>query len=197
MNKSSPLPITKLTPNDIALLPLIRFTGSIHLIRSLSDWNRMLTILDQVSFLGLDTEKKPSFRKGEYHPVSLLQIATENDAFIVQLKFFKRDWSPVEQFLSSPQWTKIGLAFHDDLKDLQKLGPFIPQNFVNLDQLAKEQGYTQTGLRSLVASLLKSRLSKTHQKSNWAQDPLAPEQLLYAATDAWVCLKLFPHLSSL
>jgi ribonuclease D len=183
----------KISPEEIQQFPLIRFSGKIHLVRSHHDWLAMMDKFQDITMVGIDTEKKPSFRKGEIYPVSVLQLATEDEAYIVQLKYLSSARKSMESFFESDRWQKIGLALHDDIKDLQKLFPFQPKGFINLDQLAKQRGFPQTGLRSLVAILLQSRLSKACQKSNWAQDPLSQEQLIYAATDAWVCLKLFPH----
>ena len=49
----------------------------------------------------------------------------------------------------------------------------------------------QIGARAAVAMVLKSRLGKGAQKSNWGQYPLLEHQILYAANDAHsaICVK--------
>jgi ribonuclease D len=42
--------------------------------------------------------------------------------------------------------------------------------------------------------VLKIRISKTEQVSNWEAEKLTEKQLRYAATDAWACLEIFQVL---
>jgi ribonuclease D len=49
-------------------------------------------------------------------------------------------------------------------------------------------------LRKLAAFLLDARLSKAQQTSNWENHPLTTAQQLYAATDAWVALKIYDEM---
>lgn len=44
------------------------------------------------------------------------------------------------------------------------------------------------------AIILGFRISKSQQLSNWEADKLSEPQKLYAATDAWVCLKMYKKL---
>ena len=44
------------------------------------------------------------------------------------------------------------------------------------------------------AIILKSKVSKAQQCSNWEADPLSEAQCLYAATDAWICVKMYKAL---
>ena len=61
----------------------------------------------------------------------------------------------------------------------------------------RRQGYQRTiGIKSAVAILFKQRFVKSKRitTSNWAQHPLEPRQLLYAANDAWVALQVLHAL---
>jgi ribonuclease D len=71
----------------------------------------------------------------------------------------------------------------------------VPSGLVDLGDLARRQGIEQRGARSLAARFLGGRVSKGAQTSNWAVRTLSEKQKIYAATDAWICLKLFPLLS--
>jgi ribonuclease D len=44
--------------------------------------------------------------------------------------------------------------------------------------------------------VLKIRISKAEQVSNWEADKLTERQLRYAATDAWACLEIFQKLKA-
>ena len=66
---------------------------------------------------------------------------------------------------------------------------------VDLAALARARGIKAQGLRSLAASLLGFRISKSAQCSNWERDELSPQQIRYAATDAWVGRELYARLA--
>jgi ribonuclease D len=51
-----------------------------------------------------------------------------------------------------------------------------------------------SGVRTLAAQLLGFRVSKGAQCSNWERGELTTAQILYAATDAWVCREIFLEL---
>ena len=69
------------------------------------------------------------------------------------------------------------------------------QKAVDLAALARARGIKAQGLRSLAASLLGFRISKSAQCSNWERDELSPQQIRYAATDAWVGRELYARLA--
>lgn len=183
----------KITKEEIQLLPLIEFTGTIILVQDKEHLNQVLETLEKEEHLGLDTEKRPTFTKGQSYPVSLLQLATDTHAYIIQLR--KTGFpTRLKKFLANETIKKLGIALHDDMKELQKLGHFKPGGLVHLDQLARHKGLQQTGARSLTAIFLQRRLSKSCQKSNWANLNLSKKQQIYAATDAWICVQLYPFL---
>jgi ribonuclease D len=42
--------------------------------------------------------------------------------------------------------------------------------------------------------VLGKKVSKAQRLSNWEAKTLTPQQQLYAATDAWVCVEIYQHL---
>ena len=46
----------------------------------------------------------------------------------------------------------------------------------------------------MAAIILGGKVSKTQQCSNWEADILSDAQQLYAATDAWICVKMYKAL---
>jgi ribonuclease D len=83
------------------------------------------------------------------------------------------------------------VAIHDDIKSLQQVKRFNPAGFIELQSYAKQFGIKNISLKKLAAIVLGFRISKSQQLSNWESPELSEAQKLYAATDAWVALKVY------
>ena len=190
----------RISKNEINEFPLVRFTGKIQVVRDLAGLRKAARILGATDVVGFDVESKPTFRKGENHPVALLQLATAKFTFLIQLSPIE-DLGPIRDFMEDGRVVKTGVALRDDVKKLSEEHPFQPNNFVELDAMASKLGIVTTGLRSLSALFLGHRISKGAQLSNWEKRNLAPAQLNYAATDAWISREIYlamtPHLRKL
>jgi ribonuclease D len=176
-------------------IPTISYAGKIHLILNNQELTQALGELGSVKELGFDTETRPSFQKGEIYQVALLQLSTATDAYLVRLRGIS-DFSPIQRIFENKETLKVGLAIGHDLKQLQKIFKFTPQNFIELQTVAKAKGLKAMGLKSLTEEVLQSRLSKRRKLTNWEAKSLTDEQLLYAATDAWIGLHLFQTISA-
>lgn len=176
-------------------LPVISFPGKIHLIQSDQELAQVAGHLRSAEVFGFDTETRPSFRKGEVYNVALLQLATEQNAFLVRLHGVHQVQILVELFENS-NVIKVGAAIRDDLKSLQKKIKFTPRQFIELQDLAKAKGLKNFGLKGMTAEVLRGMLHKGPKTTNWEAPDLTNRQLIYAATDAWVGLKLFEKLRS-
>jgi len=186
----------EVTKEQARACPLAKYQGRIHLIQTAEQVKDAVGRLKEEELLGFDTEKRPTFRVGQYHQPSLLQLAGERAAYVFQLRrcgFSK----PLRRLLANPRITKAGVAVDRDIIELKDLAPFQPAGFVDVGELARQAGCQKIGLRSLAARLLGVRISKSCQTSDWAQDTLTPAQIQYAATDAWVGRKLYRKLQSL
>jgi ribonuclease D len=62
---------------------------------------------------------------------------------------------------------------------------------LDLGHVARRRGLRQTGLRNLAGIFLGSRTPKGAKTTNWAARRLSPQQITYAATDAWACRALY------
>lgn len=181
---------------EILLLPLRTFAGEIVLIQSKDELEAVTEMLEQADVIGFDTETRPSFKKGEFHEVALLQFSIPGKALLIQLQKTGLPES-IANILSNPNIIKAGVAIRDDIKALQKLRRFNPHGFVDLSVLARENGIGVESVKKLTALLLGFRISKTAQTSNWETFTLTEKQIEYAATDAWVCLEIYKKLQIL
>ena len=181
---------------EIQQLPLLSFEGDIYIVDDESSFREAIRILQGVSVLGFDTEKKPTFKKGQYHPTALVQLATFREVFLFRLNeigYEKR----LFDLLSDPYITKYGISIDDDLRELVKLRDFKPAGFIDLNSVTNSMGVKHNGVRKLAALMLNGRISKSQQTSNWENENLTLAQQKYAATDAWVCLKIYEALENL
>ncbi len=174
-------------------LPTIEFEGRIIVILSKSEAEKAVRYLLSQPILGLDTETRPSFKRGHQHVVSLLQVSTLDTCFLFRLNH--TGLTPaIIRLLEDTTVPKIGLSWHDDLNALRRLGSFKPGLFIDIQQHVQELGIEDMSLQKLYANLFGQRISKRQQLSNWEADVLNDRQKLYAATDAWACVMLYNEL---
>jgi ribonuclease D len=183
-----------ISKDEINELPLGQFEGKIYLIDRPDQLEDAVDFLEDQQLIGFDTETKPSFKKGQFNHVSLLQLSTSDQAFIFRLNKIGFP-DPLRSLMEKENLVKIGAAVHDDLKALKKLtDSFFPLSFFDLNDELKKVGFQNVGVRNLCGMVLKIRISKTEQVSNWESETLTERQLRYAATDAWACLEVFKVL---
>lgn len=186
----------KLDREEINNLPLEAYNGEIKLITSREDVNEAFSHLSNENVLGFDTETQPAFNKGERYNPSILQLATEKCVYIIHLN--KTNLSdPIKHILSNHNIIKSGVAIRQDIIELNRLSNFTDKSFIDLGDIARKNNIPHHGLRGLTALLLGFRISKQARISNWGTPKLSHKQLIYAATDAWVGLKLYSKFKEL
>ena len=178
---------------DINLLELDKYNGETILVNTDAELEKACTEIEKCTIIGIDTETKPSFKKGQMNTVALLQIATDKKAYIVRLKKVKMSQRLADIF-ANEAIKKIGIAIFDDLKDLKKIIPFTDKSVVDLNLLAPKLGFESIGAKKLSALVLGIRISKRQQVSNWELEKLSQAQIDYAATDAWICREIYLRL---
>lgn len=194
----TPLPVDlprTISKTEINDLPLIHFTERVHLVTTPTALRLAVRHLTEESLLGFDTESRPSFRKGQNFPVSLVQLAGARGVYLFQLERIGQLGALVP-LLENPRIVKAGVALHDDVRRLREVLPFEGGGFAEVSDLSRDLGVENTGLRALAALFLGHRISKGAQLSNWAKPRLSRKQIIYAATDAWVSRELYRVLSS-
>ncbi|MCI0470311.1 MAG: 3'-5' exonuclease domain-containing protein 2 [Candidatus Aminicenantes bacterium] len=183
----------RLDSDYINSLPVIKFEGKVVVVDSKEQEESVIKRLYNEMLIGFDTESRPAFKKGESYPISLLQLATHDTAYLFQLK--KTGFTDVlADFLADEKIKKVGVGIDNDIAKLQEQKKFKAGGFIDLSAMAAKKGIIQVGVRALTARYIAHRLVKSSQKTNWAQFGLTRKQQVYAASDAWICLLIYPHL---
>ena len=185
-----PVEKRKISKAEINELPLIAWEGEIQILESAEEMEAAASILANESHLGFDTETRPSFKKGDYYPPALIQLATEHCVYLFRISETET-FNPLLPILESPDILKTGVAIKDDVKELRAMEDFTPNGFVEIADITVKLGYENRGLRALAGLLLQGRISKAAQVTNWARPKLDNKQVRYAATDAWISREIY------
>lgn len=186
----------KYDKNAIQELPRASFPGRIYIINSEAEAEKAVSYLFTQKMVGLDTETKPSFKRGRTYQVALLQLSTYEVCFLFRLNEMGMP-ACVVRLLEDENVAKVGLSLADDWAVLRRRHKMEPQNYVELQKLAPQIGVEDMSLQKLYANLLGGMISKRQQLSNWQADSLSEAQQKYAATDAWACLQLYDEIKRL
>lgn len=188
--------VSSISKDQIADLPIARFDGQIILVEREEDVEQAVTYLSGFDSIGFDTETRPAFKKGRSHKIALMQLSTKDVCFLFRLNLL--GFPPhLLNLLVDPKIKKIGLSLKDDFSAIRKSVPFIPQGFVELQTYVKNFGIEDIGLQRIYAILFNERISKNQRLTNWEADTLSESQKMYAALDAWACLKIYNKLEQM
>ena len=180
----------KISKAEINELPLIAWEGDIRILETAEAMAAAVEELQAEPHLGFDTETRPTFKKGQYYPPALIQLATADCVYLFRISTIKT-LAPVLPILESADILKTGVAIKDDVKELRAMEDFQPAGFVEIADITVKLGYENRGLRALAGLLLGGRISKAAQVSNWARPELDKKQVRYAATDAWISREIY------
>lgn len=185
--------IATISNEQTAELPSAHFDGDIIVIDSEEQLLKACRDLASQSIIGFDTETRPSFKAGVSNRVALLQLSTSKRCYLIRLCRMKLH-KEVLRILSNADILKIGADVAGDIRALHTLRNFTERGFVDLQHIASDWGIEEKSLRKLSAIALGERVSKAQRLSNWEAGTLTPQQRMYAATDAWVCIKIYEKL---
>lgn len=187
----------KIDKTVIPQLPRYAFEGRIVVVQSEDEANRAVRVLRAAPMIGMDTETRPAFKRGEMHKVALLQMATEDICFLFRLNQMGLPEALVE-LLSDKDVLKLGLSLHDDFMMLCRRNSQVkPAGYIDLQDYVKGMGIEDLSLQKLYANVFGRRISKSARLSNWEADVLTEAQKVYAATDAVTCIQLYKELKTL
>ncbi|MDB5774186.1 MAG: 3-5 exonuclease [Herbaspirillum sp.] len=180
-------PTPELPPyNGIAL-------ADVHLIATEQQAEQALAVLLRADVLGFDTESKPTFVKGEQsRGPHLIQLATDDAAYLfpVGSDFNQK---AAEAVLGATHILKVGFGLSDDLKRLRGKMGIDTQNVLDLSVALRNGRHNDIGAKTAVAQFFGMHLQKSKKTSttNWAVPQLTERQMLYAADDAHVALRIY------
>ena len=183
----------KFDKKSIAQLPTVTFPGKTVVVMSESEAEKAVDFLLSRDILGVDTETRPSFKKGETHMVSLLQVSTSDVCFLFRLNHIGIT-PAILRLLENKAVPMVGLSLHDDMLSLHKRVAFTPGYFIDLQDLVGELGIEDLSLQKLYANLFHQKISKRQRLTNWDSDVLNDKQKAYAALDAWACINLYKEI---
>lgn len=179
--------------NTIQTLPLTSFEGEVIIVDLPEKVQEAVEYLSQFTILGVDTEARPSFKRGVHYPTALVQVATMERCYLFRLTHVGMP-KELAQIFANPNICKVGLAFKDDLNGLRRRRDFKPTNCIDLQSIVCKYGIMELGLQKIFAIIFGQKISKAQQLTNWENSHLTPEQAKYASTDAWATLKIYLEL---
>jgi RNA polymerase sigma factor for flagellar operon FliA len=149
--------------------------------------------------IGFDTESKPTFTKGEVSTgPHLIQFATDAQAFLFQIgaRTDAHTLAVLRAILEPAAPLKVGFGLGDDVKRLHAKLDIRAAGVVDMGVVLRTPGQrNDLGARTAVAKYFGQALQKSKKISttNWALPRLNEKQLLYAADDAQVALRIYRH----
>ena len=188
--------VKRISREEMNQLPIRRYEGSVYVVARHPDLQHAMQDILQESVVGFDTEARPTFSPGESYPPSLVQFATASAVYLLQVQQ-QNLFGAMAEVLSSEKVIKVGVSVTDDIRNLKKLFEFDERSVVDLGKVAKRHGLKQTGVRNLAGIFLGARIPKGAKTTNWAVRRLTPQQIAYAATDAWACRELYLRFKEL
>lgn len=184
---------------ETALLPpfpaLVR--EQIHVPTTPEEFAAACAEIKAAGVTGFDTESRPTFKPGEVSDgPHVVQFAIEGKAFIFQTQH-EAGRAGLIELLQSSGVLKAGFGLHSDHSQIHhKLGVRLAA-VLDLDSVFRKDGYSgDMGVRAAIGIVLGQRFHKSKKvtTSNWALAELSPQQLLYAANDAYAALMVLRGL---
>jgi len=168
--------------------------AAVTLVTSAALANEAGTHLLTADAVGFDTESKPTFMKGEVSTgPHLVQLATDERAWLFPSRCAE-GLPVVKAVLEAAAIRKIGFGLGNDRSALQARFGIALDNVLDLGEILRGPGHRGTvGAKMAVAYFFGQRLLKSKRigTSNWASTRLDERQILYAANDAHVALRLY------
>jgi len=174
--------------------------ANVRMVKTAEDAALALAALAAADVVGFDTESKPTFAKGEESTgPHLVQLATDDTAYLLQIgsaPLRPELHALLRTVLESPAILKVGFGLGDDLRRLRSKLGIDTQNVIDLSTALRRRGERNTlGAKTAVARFFSQALSKSKRitTTNWALPRLSDKQILYAADDAHVALRIYRH----
>lgn len=115
----------------LSQLPQVECPTTIEVIETAAQARKALGRLMRCKEVGIDTETRPNFRKGDNHKVSLIQVSTMKESYLFRINKTGL-MSELCALLESPDVMKVGLSLRDDFNGLRRIAELEPQNVLEL-----------------------------------------------------------------
>ena len=186
--------IASISNDEVAALEAVHFDGRIVVVETTDALTKACKELSRQSLIGFDTETRPSFTAGVTNKVALLQLSTKECCYLIRLNKLPLS-REILSILSNGNIAKIGADVKNDITALNRLRHFTAKGFIDLQDEVVKYGIEDKSLRKISGIVLGKKVSKAQRLSNWAAKQLTPQQQMYAATDAWVCIEIYHRLT--
>ena len=165
------------------------FKKSIYLINPSEDKEFLVTVLNNETILGVDTEF--DWRNTYFPKLCLLQIATKSNIFLIDCKRLDK-----VNFLKKLLEDKRKLIiFHSSRSDTTVLYTNLNIKIENAFDIQIAEKNISNGNIENYASIVKKyfykNLKKTETNSNWLKRPFSNDQLSYAADDVKFLIEIY------
>lgn len=189
----------------------------IVLVDSIAKFEECVPLLRASQVLSVDAEWKPTFGTGPVEQAALLQFATTNkiyllDLIVLQPLLQEDHWQSIGKLFADPQICKLGYGIKNDNKVLGGLHPEMKKgiqcskNVTDLDvkkgvllercpNIFSHTNENHKGLSDLVYRCFGLPLDKREGFSNWAARPLNKSQIAYAASDVMCLIDVYNYLN--
>ena len=193
--------MNKFAPTKAEMSLLEPFAGltleSIHVPTSTAAFATATAEIMTAGIVGFDTESRPTFITGDVSEgPHVVQFALHDKAYLFQLHLTEGHPFLIE-LLQAEELIKVGFGLKSDSKHIHaKLGVQLG-GVVDLNTVFRRDGFhKEMGIRAAVAEVFKQRFAKSRKvtTSNWSQHQLTPQQMLYAANDAYAALRVLEAL---
>ena len=173
--------------------------GDVYLVVTPEQAAAARTALLAGDAIGFDTESKPTFNKGETSTgPHLIQFSTDDKAYLIQIGASAPAHllELLQAVLEQPALLKVGFGLSDDVKRLHAKLAIRAAGVVDLSVALRTPGQrNDLGAKTAVAKFFGQKLQKSKKISttNWSLPRLNDKQILYAADDAQVALRVYRH----
>lgn len=184
---------------DIALMP--PFPGltleQVRMPASAGEFADACAAIKAAGIVGFDTESKPTFAVGEVSDgPHLVQFALPHTAYLFQVHRTE-GLACLLELLHAEELIKVGFGLRSDNGHVQRKFGIQFDGVLDLNTVFSMQGYRkEMGARAAVGLVLNQRFTKSKKvtTTDWSRHELSPQQMLYAANDAYAALKVFEAL---
>ncbi|MED7788235.1 HRDC domain-containing protein [Francisella sp. 19X1-34] len=154
----------------------------------------LIIALENTNRIAVDTE---FYWMRTYYPeLCLIQIATENEVFLIDT-LVELDFSPLKKIFEDSNIEKIIHSATNDIPIIKRFFDCEVNNIFDTQLAATFLGFqTQLSLKSLMKEILDIDMEKESQFSDWRKRPLSEKQINYAIKDVEHLIEIRDHLSA-